>query len=64
MGNKTLVNLMSLSNAVFIILLICKAFDIGNVGDWSWWIITAPLWIPLIIGIFIIFTIILKDKIK
>ena len=29
----------------FVILKLC------NVIDWSWWWVSAPLWIPFIIGI-------------
>lgn len=47
---------------MFLILFTCKILKLGDVGDWSWWVITMPLWIPLIVSIFII--IILKDKIK
>ena len=24
------------------LLLLCKLFEVGPVGDWSWWIILAP----------------------
>ena len=43
---------MSLSTIVFIVLLTLKLSD---VIDWSWWLITLPLWwwIPLILVIVI-----------
>lgn len=33
---------------VFIVLKLC------NVIDWSWWWVTAPIWIPVAIGIAIL----------
>ena len=54
---------MSLSTIVFIVLLTLKLSD---VIDWSWWLITLPLWwwIPLILVIVIFaFVIVLFEKI-
>lgn len=31
---------------VFIVFLILKLAEIGVVATWSWWWVTAPLWIP------------------
>ena len=31
---------------MFIALFVGKIFEIGAVGSWSWWLITAPLWGP------------------
>ena len=33
---------------VFLILKLC------NVINWSWWWVTAPLWIPAALGIFVL----------
>jgi hypothetical protein len=43
---KTVVNNsgIGLSGALFITFLVLKLTD---VIDWSWWWVTAPLWIPL-----------------
>lgn len=48
---------ISLPTVVFIVFLILK---LTNVIDWSWWWVTAPLWIPFaictvlfIVGVFI-----------
>lgn len=35
---------IGLGGAVFIVFLVLKLT--GNI-DWSWWWVTAPLWIPL-----------------
>lgn len=50
-------NGLSFSAIVFIVLLTLK---LSNVIDWSWWLITLPLWwwIPLILLI-VIFAIVI-----
>lgn len=35
---------IGLGGAVFIVFLVLK---LCNVIDWSWWWVTAPLWIPI-----------------
>ena len=55
---------MSLSTIVFIVLLTLKLSD---VIDWSWWLITLPLWwwIPLILVIVIFaFIIVVINEIR
>ena len=42
---------LSLPGVLFIIFLILKLT--GNI-DWSWWWVTAPLWIPIGIVLFIL----------
>lgn len=37
---------IGLAGAIFIVFLVLKL--IGKI-DWSWWWVTAPLWIPLAI---------------
>lgn len=41
---KTDINLISLPTATFITFLVLK---LTNTIDWSWWWVTAPLWIPV-----------------
>ena len=41
-----------LCSMLFITFLVLK---LTNVINWSWWWITAPLWIPFGLGIFIVF---------
>ncbi len=50
MGNSNTSNAgtgIGLGGAVFIVFLILKLIGIEPVAAWSWWWITAPLWIPL-----------------
>lgn len=35
--------------AMFLIFLTLKLAEIGVVATWSWWAVTAPLWVPLIL---------------
>ena len=30
----------------FIVFLVLKLAEYGPVADWSWWLVTAPLWAP------------------
>jgi hypothetical protein len=39
-------NGLGLGTILFLIFLVLK---LTNYIDWSWWWVTAPLWIPLII---------------
>ena len=41
---------------VFLIFLVLKLAEIGVVANWSWWWVSAPLWIPagIVIGILLI----------
>ena len=39
-------NGVSFSSILFLVFLVLK---LTNVIDWSWWWVTAPLWIPAII---------------
>jgi hypothetical protein len=36
---------IGLGSLVFIVFLIMKLAGIGMVATWSWWWVTAPLWI-------------------
>ena len=31
---------------VFLVFLVLKLGELGQVADWSWWWVTAPLWVP------------------
>lgn len=39
-------NGVSFLSILFLVFLVLK---LTNVIDWSWWWVTAPLWIPIII---------------
>ena len=44
-GNGTVSNGgIGIFGLMFIALFVGKIFEIGQVGTWSWWLITAPLW--------------------
>ena len=42
---------MDLGTILFIIFLVLKLAEIGTVATWSWWWVTAPLWIPFAFGV-------------
>lgn len=46
-----------LSTLIFIVFLVLKLTD---VIDWSWWWVTAPLWISLLIVVLIFIGVIIK----
>ena len=41
---------IGLGTILFVVFLILK---LTHVIDWSWWWITAPLWIPFCLGVLI-----------
>jgi hypothetical protein len=47
---------LSGSSTLFTVFLVLKLVGVIN---WSWWWITAPLWIPFSIGLLLVFLIIL-----
>ena len=54
----------TLCSMVFIVFLIFKLAEIGKVATWSWWWVTAPLWIPTTITFVIAFTVVFCKKLK
>jgi fatty acid desaturase len=38
---------LGLGTILFLIFLTLKLAGLGVVATWSWWWVTAPLWIPL-----------------
>lgn len=42
---------LGIGTILFLIFLTLKLAEIGPVQYWSWWWVTAPLWIPLGIGV-------------
>ena len=38
---------LGIGTILFLIFLTLKLAGIGVVATWSWWWVTAPLWIPL-----------------
>jgi membrane protein YdbS with pleckstrin-like domain len=43
---------VSLGTVLFLIFLVLK---LTNVIDWSWWWVTSPLWISVVIYIILVF---------
>jgi fatty acid desaturase len=46
MSQSTKSSGISLLGLVFLIFLVLKLTGIGAVATWSWWWVTAPLWLP------------------
>ena len=67
MNNNTVVNLdggIGFGTMLFLIFLVLK---LTNVIAWSWWWITAPLWIPaifILVGIIIMVAAAMSSKNK
>ncbi len=40
---------ISLWPIVFVVFLVLKLAEVGAVANWSWWWVTCPIWIPLLI---------------
>jgi hypothetical protein len=45
---------ITLWGLVFIVFLVLKLAEVGAVANWSWWWVTAPLWIPFAIFILLL----------
>jgi hypothetical protein len=50
---------ISLSTILFITFLVMKLGGIGDVANWSWWWVTAPLWIPVVLALSILLIVLL-----
>jgi hypothetical protein len=46
---KNASNGIGLGTILFLIFLTLKLAEIGPVQYWSWWWVTSPLWIPLLL---------------
>ena len=46
---KNTSNGIGLGTVLFLIFLTLKLAEVGPVQYWSWWWVTSPLWIPLIL---------------
>lgn len=40
---------LSIGTVLFLIFLTLKLAEVGPVANWSWWWVTSPLWIPLVL---------------
>jgi uncharacterized integral membrane protein len=50
-------NGIGLGTLLFLVFLTLKLAEVGPVQYWSWWWVTAPLWLPLFIVIVLIFVV-------
>ena len=62
-NNKTTGGI-GLGTLLFLIFLVMKLAGIGSVANWSWWWVTAPLWIPAAIVIGLALLVVLIKVIK
>jgi hypothetical protein len=53
---KSTSNGIGLPGVLFVVFLVLKLT--GNI-DWSWWWVTSPIWIPLVVGIAILLTLVI-----
>ena len=54
---------IGLGGLIFIVFLVMKLAEIGQVANWSWWWVVSPLWIPIalvlaIMGLIFLFAVI------
>lgn len=50
-------NGIGLGTLLFLVFLTLKLAEVGPVQYWSWWWVTAPLWLPLFVVIVLIFVV-------
>jgi hypothetical protein len=48
-NKKVTGNGIGVGTVLFLIFLTLKLAGIGQVATWSWWWVTSPLWIPIVI---------------
>ena len=48
---KATSNGIGIQTVLFLIFLVLKLAGIGQVATWSWWWVTSPLWIPIVLVI-------------
>jgi hypothetical protein len=49
---------------LFLIFLTLKLAGVGRVAYWSWWWVTSPLWIPLVLAIAIVLSVLIVKALK
>ncbi len=40
-------------NLLCLVFIVLKLIDVKPVGDWSWWWVLSPIWIPFVVVIII-----------
>jgi len=53
-NQKTASSGIGIGTVLFLIFLVLKLAGIGQVANWSWWWVTSPLWIPIVLAIAIL----------
>ena len=53
-NQKVTSNGIGLGTIIFLIFLVLKLAGIGQVANWSWWWITSPIWITVLLGLAIV----------
>ena len=54
-NEKNTSNGLGLGTVLFLVFLTLKLAEVGPVQYWSWWWVTAPLWLPLALIIVLLF---------
>jgi hypothetical protein len=49
MSDKKTKGGFGIGTVLFLIFLTLKLAEVGPVAKWSWWWVTSPLWIPLVV---------------
>lgn len=47
---------------IFLIFLTLKLAGVGVVANWSWWAVTSPLWVPIVVLLLIVTIISIINK--
>lgn len=63
MNNKTNVNI-ELGGPCFLLFLVFLVLKLTKVITWSWWWVTAPLWIPLVLCLAIVIIVLIVAAVK
>ena len=48
-SSKTTSTSIGLGTILFVVFLVMKLAKIGDVANWSWWWVLAPIWISLLV---------------
>jgi hypothetical protein len=48
-NSKVSGNGIGIGTVIFLIFLVLKLAGVGEVATWSWWWVTSPLWIPIVL---------------
>lgn len=60
---------IGLGGVFLVVFLVMKLAEIGVVASWSWWWVTSPLWIPLVLALggvfgFVLLRVLVVDPIR